>query len=151
KPQPLLAGRHVRDHPALGTDHGALADFQMVGNSHLAAKNDVVAASDASGQAALGDDNAVAADRDVVSDLDEIVDLRPLADYGVAATPSVDRRAGADLNAVLNDHAPNLRHLRVLVWRRVIAESILPYSATGMNDDVVADERMHDRRAGTNR
>ena len=81
-------------------------------------------------------------------DLDEIVDLRPLADDGIAVAAAVDGRVGADLDIVLDDHPPDLRHLQVPLGAGHEAETILSDANAGMDDDPVADQRMGDRDTG---
>ncbi len=65
------------------------------------------------------------ADDDVVGDLDEIVDLGPLADDRVAIGAAIDRRSGADLDVVLDDHAADLRRLEMPAGTHREPESVL--------------------------
>src|SRR5579872_677638 len=88
------------------------------------------------------------ADHHVVGDLHQIVDFRPLADDRVAIGAAVDRRAGADLDIVLNDDAADLRHFRVAARPHGEAESVLADMDAGMDDDAVADQGAENRRAG---
>ncbi len=87
------------------------------------------------------------ADLAVVSDLAKVVDLARLADHGVADAAAVDRRAGADLDIVLDDDAAGLRNL-LLRGVLGVAEAVLADAAAGMNHDAIADQRMRDRGAG---
>ena len=93
----------------------------------------------------------MAANDDVVADLHEIVDLRPLADHGVAVCAPIDRHAGADLDIVLNDDAPDLRHFEMPPRPESEPEAVLPDMRAGMNDHPVADQRRHDRGRGADR
>src|ERR1019366_6034959 len=65
-------------------------------------------------------------------------------DDRVAQRAAVDRRIGADLHIVLNDHAPNLRRLPVAFRVEHETESVLPQSRARMNDDSIADQGMRD-------
>src|ERR1700737_3098392 len=68
----------------------------------------------------------MAADFHVVRDLDQVVDLGPLADHGVADRAPVDGRIGADLDPILDDDAPDLRHLAVPSGTRQVAKPGTP-------------------------
>ena len=85
------------------------------------------------------------------TDLDQVVDLGALADHGVADGPAIDRRPGADLHLVLHDDAAHLRHLAVAIWPHHKAESVLPDTATRMDDHAVANEGMDDRGVRSDR
>ena len=117
----------------------------MIGDRHLAADHHAVAQSDAASHPRLACDNAVAADDNVVGNLYEVVDFRAFADHGVTTAAPVNSCASADLNIVVNNYAAELRYFRSPASARDIAESILPNSATGMDDHVVADDGMNDR------
>ena len=91
------------------------------------------------------------ADRHVMSDLDEIVDLGSLSDDGIARRSPVYGATGADFHIVLNNHSPKLRNFGVSLHAHPIAEPVLPDPATGMKDDIVANQRTDDRCTRTNR
>ena len=110
---PPRSGRHVVHQAALCCRAAPLADAEMVDHTGLAADHRIIAHRYAAGNSGLAHDNAMAADHDVVANLDEVVDLGPLADHRVADGAAVDRRAGADLDVVLDDDAADLRHLDV--------------------------------------
>ena len=84
-------------------------------------------------------------------DLNQIIDLRPLPDHGIADGAAIDRRIGADLDGVLYDDASGLRNLDgpCLVGQK--SKSVLTDPAPRMDDDAVADQRVHDRGAGADR
>src|SRR5205823_4359696 len=103
----------------------------------------------ASRNAGVGGEHAVPPDFDVVCNLDEVVDLGPLPDDCVTDRAPVDGGVGSDLDAVLNDHAPDLRNLAVASCVRKIAEAVLPNAGTGVDNHVVPDECMYDGRART--
>ena len=48
------------------------------------------------------------------------------------------------------DYSADLRHLYEALGARVVAKPVLSNSASSMNDDVVPDDRMNDRRPSTN-
>src|SRR3972149_9329641 len=91
------------------------------------------------------------ADADIVAYLDQVVDLGALADHGVANGAAVDGGAGADLDVVLDDDAPDLRHLEVAIAPHHETEAVLPDLAARMDDNAVADQRGGERRPGANR
>ena len=116
------------------TDHDAIADARAAGNADLRG------------------DPAMPPYADIVPDLNEIIDLGTFADDGIVHGTPVDRRVRADLHMVLQDDAADLNDLDHAAARtRRIAETVLPDTGTGMNDDIVADERAENRRAGRNR
>src|SRR5664280_672368 len=86
-----------------------------------------------------------------MADLNQVVDLGALADHGVANGAAVDRGAGADLDVVLDDDAPDLRHLEVAGAAHNEAEAILADLAARMDDDPVADQRVGDHRPAADR
>src|SRR5690606_20798544 len=71
-----------------------------------------------------------------------------LADHRIAAGAAVDRGVGADLDVVLNDDAPDLRHLEMALSAHGEAEAVLADFGARVQDDAVADERMLQHDAG---
>src|SRR5262245_43449364 len=132
-------------HTRSGAEHRACSDGQMVGHASLATHDDTVLDRAAARDADLGGQEAVTPDRHVVSDLDKIVDLGSLPDYGVPDGAAVDRGIGADLDVVLDDHTPDLRDLVGSARPAHKPEAVLSDGAAGVDDDAVADQRMHDR------
>jgi uncharacterized 2Fe-2S/4Fe-4S cluster protein (DUF4445 family) len=53
------------------------------------------------------------ANDDIVADLDLVIDLRAFTNHGVAVGPAVNGGVGADLDVILYDDPPDLRHLQV--------------------------------------
>ena len=137
--------------PDARADLRAGADLQMAGEAGLTAERGEIVEDAGAGNAALRDEHAMPADDDVVADLHEVVDLGALADDGVAVGAAIDRRAGADLDVVLDDDAADLRHLEVAARAHREAEAVLADARAGMHDDAVADQRADDGGAGADR
>src|SRR5580698_1463752 len=91
------------------------------------------------------------ADQAVVSDLHKIVDFGALADDGVTGRAAVDRGVSADLHVILNDDPAILWNFLMALRTRQIAESVLPDTDAGMNDDAIADQCPKNACAGANR
>src|SRR4029077_3862193 len=144
---PFPAGGNIVHDTGPGSDHGARSDGNVIGKSDPPAHHDIVPDCAASRNAGMRGEHAVPPDLDVVRDLDEVVDLGPLPDHGIADRTAVDRAIRADLDAILDDHAPDLRNLAVARRAREIAEAVLPDAGTGVDNHPVPDERMHDGRA----
>ena len=85
---------------------------------------------------------------DVVPDLHEIINFGAFADHGVLQRAAVDAAVGADLHVVLDDDPADLRHLEVALGAHGEAEPVLADPHAGMQDDPVADQRVHDGGAG---
>ena len=66
----------------------------------------------------------------IVSDLHQVVDLVP-RDHGIAIGATVDCRAGADLDIILQDDASDLQHFAVTRGFHDIAEAVLSDAAAG--------------------
>src|SRR4051794_40625079 len=123
----------------------------MVGDPDLAAQDNPVAQRHAARKPALPRDDAVAADGAVVADMDQVVDFGALTDHGIAQAAAIDGGVGPNLDTVLDDDAAELRHFDVTLRGHAVAEAVLADLAAAMEDDVVADQRMHDRSAGPDR
>ena len=78
-----------------------------------------------------------------MTDLNQVVDLGSLADDRVADGAAIDRGLSPDLDVVLDDDAADLRDLGVAARPQHVAEPILPDAATRVDDDAIADQRMH--------
>src|SRR4249919_1745011 len=91
------------------------------------------------------------ANADIVAYLHQVVDLGSLADYRVTNCATVNRRAGAYLDIVLNYHATNLRNLEVPLAAHHVAEAVLTDFATGVDDDSIADQGIAQTRSGSDR
>ncbi len=98
------------------------------------------------GDAALGDKAGIALHLDVVSNLDEIVDLRHGTDVGPPDARTVDRRIGADFDAVANLDDAQLRDFldvdaAVRTASVVEAVAVAPQTHAAMDDAIGADDR----------
>src|SRR5580692_10811111 len=86
----------------------------------------------------------------VVANLTKIVDLGCLANDRVPDATAIDRRAGTDLDIVLDDDAASLRNF--LLCRIVdVTKAILPDVAPRMDHHAIADQRMNDRASRADR
>src|SRR5262245_13019838 len=86
------------------------------------------------------------ANADIVAHMNQVVDLCALADDRVADCTTIDGRAGPYLDIVLNDNAPDLRHLEMPIAAHHVSKAVLTDLAARMNDDPVADQGIgHDR------
>ena len=81
--------------------------------------------------------------RPIPRDAHEIVDHRAFADDRIAQAAAVDRRVGADVHAILNDH-PAEAGEGTVVRCRLRASTILADPDAGMDDDGVSNQRMSD-------
>ena len=79
--------------------------------------------------------SALAPTVDAVRNLHEVVDLRPALDPGLANRRPIDRRVGANLDVVFDDHGGDLRDLLV---RPVVA--VRKAEAVAAHDRAVLDD-----------
>src|SRR6516225_8332471 len=145
---PTRTGRHVPSHDADGRDLGALADGHVSGYANACAQDDEVLQRGAPGNSGLSNQHTVPSNHHIVANLNEIVDLGTFADHGVADRPAVDGGTGADLDVVLNNHAPDLRNLQVTGCPHQKTEPVLADATARMDNHPVPDQRMRDRRPG---
>src|SRR3974377_873391 len=137
--------RTVRGHKP-----GALGDRDIAAYVDTRTQHHKVFQSRISRNSRLSNHQTVTADADIVTDLNQIVDLGTFADHGIAEGAAVDGGASPNLDVVLDDDAPDLRHLELTVCAPE-AETILANLAPRMNDHAVPDQRICNHRAGTNR
>src|SRR5579863_390124 len=78
-------------------------------------------------------------DSSIVPDLDEIIDLCTLTDNRVAKRPTIDRRAGSDFHAILNNHPANLGNLDVTTRPRGKSKSRLAKLCTRQDEHFISD------------
>src|SRR5262245_28013447 len=131
-----------------GSDHGACPYREVISDAGLTTHDDTVLDRGATRDSDLAGEQAVTSNRHVVRDLHQIVDLGSLPDHGVTNGPAIDSGVGADFDIVLDNDAPNLRHLvgSARAWH--IAKAILANRAARMDDDPVTDQGVHDRGIG---
>src|SRR5262245_8875654 len=91
------------------------------------------------------------ANADIVAHLNQVVDLCALADDRVADCTAIDGRAGSYLDIVLNDNAPDLRHLEMPIAAHHVSKAILTDLAARMNDDPIAYQGIGHRRIRADR
>src|SRR5262249_28325062 len=113
----------------------------VIGDADLPRDHDVVARTRRAGDADLADDQVVPADAAIVRDLHEVVDLRAAPDKRYRERAAVDRRAGADLDVVLEFDRTELRNLLMLAGVEPIAEAVRPDHGVGVNEDAMTDNR----------
>src|SRR5262245_30455531 len=123
-------------------------NLDMTDRAGLPAHHDEIAQLRRTGNADLTDQHAMPADDHVVPDLDEIINFRALADDGILKSSSVHAAVGTDFHVVLDDHPADLGHLQVASSAHGEAEPVLADPHARVQDDPVADQGMHDRRAG---
>src|SRR6266516_1828763 len=148
---PARARRHIVIDDAGCGDLCALPDADGIVDAHAPPENDEIADGHAPGDAGLGHQDAMATDHDIVADLNQIVDFGALADDRVAIGAAVDRGPRPDLDVVLQDDAADLRHFEMAAGTRHITEPVLSDAASRMNDDPIADQRMHERGSRADR
>src|SRR5580704_1042464 len=151
KAAPARARGHITMDDARPSDLGALTDRYMIIDTDPRAKNDKILDCHTAGNPGLRHQHTMAPDRHIVSDLDEVVDLRPLAYDGIAIGAAIDGTACTDLNVVLNDHAPNLRHLDMARGAHHVAKSVLANADARVNDHPITDQGVNDGTADPDR
>src|SRR5215471_4830505 len=143
--------RYVAVNDACSGDLGALTDRDMVVDADTGAKDHEILDCHTARNSGLRHQHAMTSNGNIVADLHQVVDLGALPYDGVAIGPSVDGAASADLDVVLNDDAPNLRHLHVAGGRHHISEPVLANVGAGVNDHAVTQQGMNDGTAGADR
>src|SRR6266850_1599989 len=127
--------------------------MHVVGNSNLAAENDVVGNNAAAGNPRLRGNDDVLPDLNIVGDVHQVIDLCALPNYSGVEGAAVDSYVGADLNVISDDQQSDLRKLFVPAGGEVahIAESVTPqnrsrvhvypvtYAGARIHGDGVAD------------
>src|SRR5674476_443715 len=139
---PARTGRDIAVNVADRGDLRPFADRDVVIDAGARAQHDKVFERRTAGNARLRHQNAVPADADIVAYLHQVVDLGALADHGVANGAAVDGGGGADFDIVLDDDAPDLRHLEVALSSHHEAEAVLTDLAARMNDDAIPEQRV---------
>ena len=121
-PLPHRPGRYARKslsirHIARQTRHcghyRTVAYLKVAGDADLTRKHDKIAKLGAARYANLSDNQATASNPHIVADLNQVIDLAAGANDRIRTAASINRTVCADLNIVFDDHASELRHLRV--------------------------------------
>src|SRR5437867_4506937 len=144
----LEAGRDVGDDTRLRAQHGAISDADMIADSDLSAQDHASPDFARARDPGLCRDDGILTDLHVVGHHDEIIDLHAASHDGRSQRAAVDRRVGADLDVVLDDHAADLGNLPM--GRAVPGESepVGAQHGAGVNDhpaahtNAVADDDM---------
>src|SRR5262245_64966022 len=121
-------------------------DFDVANHAGLTAHHHKVFKFSRARDADMTGNDAMPPNHDVVPDLHQIINFRAFADNRVVEGPAIDAAVGADLHVVLDDHAPDLRHLEMAAGAHGEAEPILADPHAGMQDHPIADERMGEAR-----
>jgi hypothetical protein len=98
--------RTVRGHKP-----GALGDRDIAAYVDTRTQHHKVFQSRISCNSRLSNQQTVTSDADIVTDLNQIVDLGTFANHGIADGAAVDGGASPNLDVVLDDDAPDLRHI----------------------------------------
>src|SRR5262245_1213503 len=93
----------------------------------------------------------MSADAYIVAYLNQVVDLGALANDRVADRAAIHRRAGPDLNVILDNNTADLRHFKMPLAAHHKAEAILPDIASRMDNDPIANKCIADGRIGADR
>src|SRR5439155_9777140 len=120
----------------------------MAGKPGLSSDHDKIANLCAAGNPNLSGHDATPAKNDIVPDLHQIIDHRARTDHGVVSGAAIDRRVGADIDIIADDHPPELRDLDRPPGVRREPESGLADAHTGMQHDARADHAMAERHIG---
>src|SRR5215217_4497662 len=106
-----FAGRHICRDAAHGRDLDAAADGDMAIYRAGAADQDAIADLRAAFNSNLAGDPAMATDANVVGNLNLVIEIRALTDNSIVHCTAIDRRTGADLDVILDNHAADLHDL----------------------------------------
>ena len=126
----------------------------MVRHTHLACQDHAIADCRASRNADLAANHAILSDLHVVADHDQIIQFCTAANSGRTNRSPIDRRAGADLGVITQDHCPQridpndfgvrrvnppfcLCGLDTSRFRRHEAKSVSTDTGVCVNDDAV--------------
>src|SRR5262249_37837132 len=114
----------------------------MTGKPALTSDHDEIVKPGAPGDADLTCEDTTAANHDVVPDLDQIINYRARTDHGVVSGAAVDRRIGADIDIVPDQHTPQLWDLDRRLRVRSESEPVLADPNARMQHDPRADQAM---------
>jgi hypothetical protein len=108
EPNDFLTWRHVPHNASLCSDPSAAANPDMSIQGGLPSDLDEVLDDGRTRNAGLANDHATPAEHNVVSDLHKIIETRAGADHRVSHRSSINRRIGANLYIVFENHPPKL-------------------------------------------
>jgi hypothetical protein len=148
--------------------HHLIAQMEVAGHAHFAAKDDIAAQSGTAGNADLRHENRIFADHNIMAHHYQIIDAGSGLDPGRAEGGPVDAGIGADFDVVVDLHRADLRFLvmdahpvggkaeAVAADHRPMVEDDPPadgaavgHGHVGMDDGIVADHGVAaDHRAG---
>jgi hypothetical protein len=107
------ACRHRFDHPTVCGDHGAIAEFDMTGNSGPRSDGNVVSKYGATCDPRIPAYNAVLTDSYIVADLHQVVNFCAVADDRGAKCRPVNRRIRTDFDVIPYQDDTDLRNLHL--------------------------------------
>ena len=142
------ARRDVAHDAALGGDLRSCPDDEVIGDARLTPHHDAVAHYRAAGDSDLPADHAMAAEANVVGDVDEIIEHAAGPDNGILGGAAIDGAEGANLHAVLDDDAAELRHALKADGPRYEAEALRADGDPGFDLDAAANQGMTDAAIG---
>ena len=92
----------------------------------------------------MSGDDTVTTDAHIMGNLHQIIDLGALTNYRVRKGATINSGVGTNLNIILNDDAPNMRHFFKAALAANEAKTILTNARTGLDKHPVAQERIDD-------
>ena len=104
--QHALPGGDILGHRRPTAHNGAIADMNMIGDTHLPGDDDVVAGAARARDANLANQKIMATDPAVMANLDEVIDLGSRADARRLKRAAVDGRARTNLDILPNFDVP---------------------------------------------
>jgi hypothetical protein len=93
----LIAGE-IFHHPGLSTYDSVIAQRNVIRQSDLASKHDIVARLARSGDTDLAAQQIVSADVAIVRDHDQVIDFGPFSDSCDTISATIDRHVGPDID-----------------------------------------------------
>src|ERR1700688_3128565 len=93
----------------------------------------------------------MASDNTVEGDLNQVVDLGAFSNHRIANPAPIDRRSSSNLDIPFNGNNAELRHLEVPSCAHNETKPVLADVTTRMDNDSIANDRICDRAAWTDR
>ena len=132
----------ITHNAGLGSDHGLIANFQMVRNSRLRGDHDVITELGAAGETDLSHDQTMTANRDIVGDMDEVIDFCTLTNDGGAEGAAIDGRVRANLDVVVDDDVTDLKDFPMAALIEHVTKAVGANNGTGVDGDAMTDLRL---------